>query len=95
MNSAGPTPPVERFAVLPAFDGPQPEIRVYQLARPAIQFLTSLVEAAEGIGLVRTLDEQRGIVECWVMPDYRDDFELLITSVASQWPVQMLGREFE
>ena len=59
MNSAGPTPPVERFAVLPAFDGPQPEIRVYQLARPAIQFLTSLVEAAEGIGLVRTLDEQR------------------------------------
>ena len=85
----------ERFAGLAAYDGPPPAIRVYQLARPAIQFLTSLVEAAEGIGLVRTLDEQRSIIECWVMPGFEEDFERLIESVGSQWPMQMLGREFE
>ena len=84
-----------RFTSLPPHDGRVPFIRVYQLAQPAIQFLTALVEASDGIGLVRTLDEHRGIVECWIMPDFEQDFERVLQAVAQAWPIQPLGREFE
>jgi hypothetical protein len=84
-----------RFASLTAHDGREPLIRVYQLCRPAIQFLTALVEASDGIGLVRTLDEQRGIVECWIMPDFEEEYDKVLQAVAEGWPIQALGREFE
>lgn len=84
-----------RFSSLPPHDGARPIIRVYQLAQPAIQFITALVEAYDGIGLVRTLDEERGIIECWLMPDYVQQYEQIIRSVAEQWPIQPLGTEFE
>lgn len=86
---------MSRFARLPVHDGSAPLIRVLQLPPPAIQFLTALVEASDGIGLVRTLDEDRGIVECWMMPDYVEAFEKLLRSVAREWPMQSLDREFE
>lgn len=85
----------ERFAGLPPHDGRGPSIRVVQVPRPAIQFLAALTEASEGVGLVRTLDEARGIVECWVMPDFEADFDRLIEATARRWPVQRLGREFD
>ena len=93
-----PTPsakPNRRFSSLPKYDGADPIIRVYQLPRPAIQYLTALVEASDGTGLVRTLDESRGIIECWIMPDFERDFALLIEAVARRWPIQELGRRFE
>lgn len=84
-----------RFSTLPPHDGARPVIRVYQLAQPAIQYITALVEAYDGIGLVRTLDEERGIIECWMMPDFMPQYEQIIRSVAEQWPIQPLGMEFE
>jgi hypothetical protein len=84
-----------RFAQLSAHDGIAPSIRVLQLPPPAIQYLTALVEASDGIGLVRTLDEDRGIIECWIMPDFAEAFERLLASVAAEWPMQALDREFE
>lgn len=87
--------PGARFAALPPHDGRDPMIRVYQLAQPAIQFLTALVEASDGVGLVRTLDEDRGLVECWIMPDFEDAYEKILASVAEAWPIQPLGLEFE
>lgn len=86
---------VPRFSSLPPHGGEAPLIRVYQLPQPAIQFLTALVEASDGIGLVRTLDESRGIIECWIMPDFVPDYEAILQAVAQQWPIQPLGREFE
>ena len=77
------------------YPGAEPVIRVYQLPTAAIQYLTSLMEAYDGIGLVRTLDERRGIIECWLMPDFLEEGERLIADVAANWPVQALGREFE
>jgi hypothetical protein len=87
--------PARRFAGLPVHDGREPVIRVFQMPRPAIQYLTALAEASDGIGLVRTLDESRGIVECWMMPDFIGDFERLMAAVAGHWPVQALAKEFE
>ncbi|MEN6627631.1 MAG: DUF4911 domain-containing protein [Candidatus Sumerlaeia bacterium] len=84
-----------RFQNLPVHDGRPPEILVLQLPPPAIQYLTAHVEASDGIGVVRTLDEDRGIIECWVMPDYKEEFDALLNWTATQWPIQRLGREFE
>ena len=83
------------FSNLPPHDGSRPIIRVYQLAQPAIQFITALVEASDGIGLVRTLDEHRGIIECWMMPDFVEQYEQIVRAVAQSWPIQPLGAEFE
>ena len=88
-------PSSSRFQSLPRHAGPPPMIRVYQLPRPAIQWLTALVEADGGAGLVRTLDEDRGIVECWIMPDFASEFERILQATARRWPIQPLGREFE
>ena len=84
-----------RFANLPPHDGRPTLIRVYQIPPPAIQYLTSLAEASDGIGLVRTLDESRDIVECWIMPDFVEDFDALLAAVAEEWPIQPLAQGFD
>jgi hypothetical protein len=84
-----------RFSTLPPHPGTRPIIRVYQLAQPAIQYITAMVEASDGIGLVRTLDEERGIIECWLMPDFMEQYEQIVRAVGEQWPIQPLGVEFE
>jgi hypothetical protein len=89
MRSAG------RFDCLPPPAPAPPLIRVYQLPTAAIQYLTAHVEACEGIGLVRTLDEERGIIECWIMPDYEEDFARQLRAIAQEWPIAPLDRPFE
>lgn len=70
-------------------------IRVYRIPPREIGYLTSLVEASDGIGLIRTLDRSRGIIECWIMADFLEDFEALLRAVSNEFPVQTLPREFE
>jgi hypothetical protein len=82
-----------RFSRLPPHPGAAPAIRVFQLPPAAIQYLTALWEAYDGIGLVRTLDERRGIIECWMMPDFLPECERLLETVARDWPVQALNQE--
>ncbi len=84
-----------RFRSLPAHDGSGFLIEVWQVPTAAIQYLTAHVEASDGIGLVRTLDESRGIIECWVMPDFASEFSALMRALAHEWPMQQLDREFE
>lgn len=84
-----------RWERLPVYDGSEPLIRVYQLPPEAIAFLTAHMEASDGVGLVRTLDESRGLIECWVMPHYLDVFEALMDALAKQFHVQEIGKEFD
>lgn len=55
-----------------------------------IGYLTNIVEAYDGIGLVRTLDRQRGIVELWVMPDWADSIDNLLRALQKEFPIQRL-----
>ena len=84
-----------RFSMLPPFEGDPPRRRVYQLPPPAIQYLTAYCEAADGIGLVRTLDESRGLVECWIMADFEIEFDGLLRALRVEWPLQQIEGEFE
>lgn len=86
---------MSRFARLAPWPQRPPQVRVYQLPAEEIGFLTSLVEASDGIALVRTLDQTRGIVECWAMPDYAAEFDRLIEALRREFPIQSLGRDFD
>ncbi len=77
-----------RFAALAPYSGPEPIIEVYQMPPREIGYLTSLAEAYDGIGLVRTLDESRGIIELWIMPGYADVFERLLEALRKEFPIQ-------
>lgn len=70
-------------------------IRVYRMPPREIGYLTSLVEAFDGIGLVRTLDRERGVIECWIMTDHAEAFEGLLNSLREEFPIQLLPAEFE
>ena len=78
-----PSPPAEQLEL---------EIRLYQMPSREIGLLTSLVEAYEGIGNVRTLDQGRGIVECWVAPSSADAFDGIIASMRRRFTVVALSR---
>ena len=53
------------------------------------------MEAYEGIGLVRTLDAARGIIECWVMPDGIEVFETILRSFRRTAEIQPMDRDFD
>lgn len=73
----------------------EPEIAVYQVPITKIGYLTSLLEAHEGVGQIRTLDKSRGIIEFWIMPDFATDFANLLDSVRDEVKLQRLSRNFE
>lgn len=44
-----------------------------------IGFLVSLIEAYDGLAVLRTKDAARGIVEFWISPMMQQDFESFLT----------------
>jgi hypothetical protein len=49
-----------------------------------IGYLVSLVEAHEGLAVVRTKDAALGIVEFWISPLMRQDFESLLEALKQE-----------
>ena len=49
-----------------------------------IGFLVSLVEAYEGLAVVRTKDAAAGIVEFWISPLMRQDFESFLEAAREE-----------
>ncbi len=66
----------------------EPLFRVYHVPPESIQLLTAWTEAYDGVGLIRSLDEKKGVIECWIMPDYEAVFDSIIGAFASQYPIQ-------
>jgi hypothetical protein len=49
-----------------------------------IAYLCSIVEAHEGLAVVRTKDERLGIVEFWVSPLMQKDFEEFLSALENE-----------
>ncbi len=81
----------DRFEALPSYAGGPPLIRRYRIPPAEIAYLSALVEGYDGIGQLRTVDPERGIIECWMMRDFEADFEALIASVRQEFPVEPWG----
>ena len=43
-----------------------------RIHRADIGFLNSIIESYEGIGVVRTLNAQSGIIELWLPPEFEE-----------------------
>lgn len=72
-----------------------PVIRVYQVPVERIGQICSLMEASDNLGVIRTLDRFRGIVEAWVAPDMIDGFEALLAGLRREFPMQELPHNFD
>jgi len=55
-----------------------------------IGYVSSVVESYEGIGIVRTRDPQFGIIEFWVMPEFREVFDSVLHDLRSEMEIEVL-----
>lgn len=46
-----------------------------------IGYINSIVESYEGIGIIRTRDAHLGLLECWIVPDFREEFLTMIDAL--------------
>lgn len=56
-----------------------------------IGFLVSLVEAYEGLAVVRTKDAAAGIVEFWISPLMQQDFESFLEAAREDFGLVVVG----
>lgn len=68
------------------------EIRLARVPPHEIGFLNSIIEAYEGIGMLRTRDPKRGVVEFWMIPDFKDVFLELIEELRRDIPIVWLPK---
>ncbi len=47
-----------------------------------INFLNSIIEAYEGIAVVRTVDPNEGLVQLWVMPDFLAETRAVVSGIS-------------
>ncbi|MCX7766110.1 MAG: DUF4911 domain-containing protein [Candidatus Sumerlaeia bacterium] len=65
---------------------------ILRLRLPAEQigYLSGTIEAYDGIGLVRTIDEQRGVVEVWIPREQLDTFEEVLEGLQREIKLERL-----
>ncbi|MGI8908759.1 MAG: DUF4911 domain-containing protein [Candidatus Sumerlaeaceae bacterium] len=71
-------------------DHPEPRAGICYTAHidpQHIGYLVSLVEAHEGLAIVRTKDAALGIVEFWISPLMQKDFESFLTALKEELQV--------
>lgn len=70
-------------------------IYVAQIPPAEIAFVNSVIESYEGIGVVRTRDQHRGIIEIWVMDWAREAFEKIVEDIVREVPFTFLKTDSE
>ncbi len=67
---------------------------VYRLIIPRneIGFFSGTLEAYEGLGIVRTIDEHQGIIEVWVPRDREKEFESVLDTLKNELSIEVLAR---
>ena len=70
--------------------GKDTETVVARIPPEEIGYVSALVESYEGIAVLRTRDPQIGIVEFWVIPEFRADFETMLEDLRRETDVKIL-----
>ncbi|MCD6385282.1 DUF4911 domain-containing protein, partial [Candidatus Sumerlaeota bacterium] len=67
---------------------------VYRLRLPKeeICYFNGTIEAYEGLGVVRTIDEKQGVVEVWVPVEQREDFDSVLRALQQEIEIEVLHR---
>jgi hypothetical protein len=66
------------------------ETFVARIPPDEIGYVSSVVESYEGIGIVRTRDPQFGIIEFWVIAEFRQDFDALLGDLRRDIEIEIL-----
>jgi hypothetical protein len=75
-----------RFARWPV---PSADLRTLVLRVPParIGLVCSIVEAYEGLAVVRTTDQAAGVIDVWVMPGRLPEVESILAELEKQFPM--------
>ncbi len=66
------------------------ETLVVRIPPDEIGYVSALFESYEGMALVRTRDPQSGIIEIWVIPEFRPIFDEVFRELRSEITVEIL-----
>lgn len=61
-----------------------------RIAKKEIVYVNSLIEAYEGMAVMRTVNAERGLVEFQVSPHYLDDMQLLLKALSREISITLL-----
>ena len=56
-----------------------------------IGLVCSILEAYEGVSVVRTTDQEAGLIEIWVMPGQLPAIESVLADLGSRFAIRRLG----
>ncbi len=76
--------------IFPSYQGGDTETVVARVPPDEIGYLGAIVESYEGIGIMRTRDPQFGIVEFWIIPEFRDVFRTLLDDLKKETEIEVL-----
>lgn len=62
-----------------------------RLPRKEICYFNGTIEAYEGLGVVRTIDEEQGVVEVWVPIEQKDDFDSVLQALQQEFEIEVLN----
>lgn len=54
-----------------------------------LAFLSGIIDAYDGIALLRTMDHRLGLIEFWVAPDFVEDFRVIAEDLSQQIDLQL------
>lgn len=61
-----------------------------RIAKKEIIYVNSLIEAYEGMAVMRTVNAERGLIEFQVSPHYLDDMQLLLKALSREISISLL-----
>jgi len=67
-------------------------IRFFQLPPDKIVELIFLLEGEDGIGVVRTLDSDRGLIEILLAPNFEKEFNAFLATVREELGLSEIGK---
>jgi hypothetical protein len=66
---------------------------VIQVPSSEIGYINSVTEAYEGMAIVRTRDEIKGIIEFWVIPELIKSFDEFLDALSAEIPLRRLTED--
>jgi hypothetical protein len=78
----------QRFVLAPYQK--ETETVVARIPPDEIGYVSAVVESYEGIGIVRTRDPEFGIIEFWVIAEFREAFDALLADLRTEIEIEVL-----
>jgi len=62
----------------------------FKTDKKQIAYVNFIIEAYDGMAVVRTADPEEGLLEILVSPDFESDFSMLADALSEEIPFRML-----